>query len=257
VICYNITVRDEGQNPTLSAGRARPVLSAGTGRRGGFGLVSALLHAAAIGALMVAARPLQPVPPGETPIELVFEEPAVQPSPEVAEPPASEPPPPEPKEVTPPPAIATLPRPPPEAVAQTPPKPAPPKPKFAPPRPVVQARREQAQVPQAATAVPAPIALAAPVVDPGWQASVYGWLASRKTYPEDARRRGEEGRVTVRFTVDRSGKVVEATIVSASGSALLDKAALGLLRQAVLPAFPADMSQARITITTTLRYSLR
>jgi protein TonB len=116
----------------------------------------------------------------------------------------------------------------------------------------VQASREQAAVPQAGTAAPA-----APVVDPGWQASVFGWLASRKTYPEEARRRGEEGRVTVRFTVDRSGRVVEAAIVSASGSALLDEAALGLLRQAVLPAFPADMNQARITITTTMRYSLR
>ena len=111
-------------------------------------------------------------------------------------------------------------------------------------------------MPQAAMA-PAPTASATPVVDPAWQASVFGWLASRKIYPDEARRRGEEGRVAVRFTVDRSGRVVEAAIVSASGSALLDEAALGLLRQAVLPAFPADMNQARITITTTMRYSLR
>jgi periplasmic protein TonB len=253
MVCYNITIRDEGQNPTLSAGGARPVLSARAGRRAGFGLMSALLHAAAIGALvMVAARRPQPVPPGDAPVELVFEEPAVQPSPEITEPPASEPPPPEHTEATTPPPIAPLPRPPPDVATQPPPKPAPPKPKFAPPRPVVQAPREQPPVPQAGTPVPA-----APVVDPGWQASVFGWLASRKTYPEEARRRGEEGRVTVRFTVDRSGRVVEAAIVSASGSALLDEAALGLLRQAVLPAFPADMSQARITITTTMRYSLR
>lgn len=99
-------------------------------------------------------------------------------------------------------------------------------------------------------------AQAAPVVDSGWAASVSGWLASRKTYPEAARLRGEEGRVAVRFTVDRSGRVMGAAIVSSSGSALLDEAALGLLRQAVLPAFPADMTQASITITTTMRYSL-
>jgi hypothetical protein len=38
---------------------------------------------------------------------------------------------------------------------------------------------------------------------------------------------------------------------------LLDDAALGLLRQATLPAFPADMARPTISITTTLRYSLR
>jgi protein TonB len=94
-------------------------------------------------------------------------------------------------------------------------------------------------------------------VDPAWRASLAGWLAARKAYPEEARRRGEEGNVTVRFTVDRSGRVVEAAIVGGSGSVLLDQAALGLLRQAALPAFPAAMPQTRITITTTMRYSLR
>jgi TonB family protein len=50
---------------------------------------------------------------------------------------------------------------------------------------------------------------------------------------------------------------VEAAIVAASGSRLLDDAALALLRQAGLPPFPPDMTQARLTITTTIRYSLR
>jgi protein TonB len=86
---------------------------------------------------------------------------------------------------------------------------------------------------------------------------VSGWLAVHKTYPEQARRRGEEGRVGVRFTVDRAGRVVDTAIAAASGSALLDEAALALLRQATLPAFPANMPQVRVTITTTVRYSLR
>jgi protein TonB len=119
-----------------------------------------------------------------------------------------------------------------------------------------QAERPALQA-SAAAQIPAPAAPTGLVVDPGWQASVFGWLASRKSYPEEARRRGEEGRVAVRFTVDRSGRVVDAAIVSASGSTLLDEATLTLLRQAVLPPFPVDMTQARITITTTMRYSLR
>ena len=106
------------------------------------------------------------------------------------------------------------------------------------------------------TVTPPPVPVA-PVVDPRWAAAVSDWLSSRKSYPEEARRRGDEGNVSVRFTVDRSGRVVEAAIVAASGSALLDDAALSLLRQAVFPAFPADMTQARVTITTTIRYSLR
>ncbi len=103
----------------------------------------------------------------------------------------------------------------------------------------------------------APPAPANPVVDPRWVAALQGWLASRKVYPEQARERGEEGNVSVRFTVDRSGRVVRAAIVQASGSSLLDEAALELLRQAVFPAFPPDMTQLEITITTTVRYSLR
>ncbi len=116
------------------------------------------------------------------------------------------------------------------------------------------------RAPQAAPVTSPPIIAplqAVPAVDPSWQASVAGWLASRKTYPEEARRRGEEGRVSVRFTVDRSGRVLEAGIVGGSGSERLDTAAVALLRQAPLPAFPSSMTQAHVTITTTIRYTLR
>jgi protein TonB len=97
----------------------------------------------------------------------------------------------------------------------------------------------------------------APVVDSNWLATAAGLLAARKIYPEEARERGEEGPVTVRFTVERSGRVVDAEIVRASAYPRLDAAALASVRQAVLPAFPASMTQARITITRTIRYSLR
>jgi protein TonB len=112
-------------------------------------------------------------------------------------------------------------------------------------------------LPPAAAAAPVPAPTAPPIIDPRWQASISSFLASRKIYPEEARRRGEEGRVAVRFTVDRSGRVVDAVIVTASGSTLLDEAALALLREAALPPFPPDMTQPRLTITTMIRYSLR
>jgi len=229
----------------------RAPLSARSDRRVGFGLLSGLLHAGVIGVLIMAvSRPLEPPPPEQVTVEMVFE--AVASPPEVQPPPQAEPPLPEPVPAPPPPTPELTP--PPELEA--PPKALSPRPK--PPPPPRQAVRQRAPSPasQAVTVAPVPV-LVPPMVDPNWQAAVSGWLASRKTYPEDARRRGEEGRVAVRFTVDRSGRVVDATIVAASGSATLDDAALGLLRQAVLPAFPADMTQTRITITTTMRYSLR
>jgi periplasmic protein TonB len=253
VIRYNISKRDgSGSLPatglTGPAGETRGRLSARSGGRIGFGLISVLFHAAALAALaLVVTPPLLPAATDEAAVEMVFEEPA--PSAEVQpEPPTPPEPAPPPQETSPP----EIPPPPmPEAAQPPPPKPRlPPRPKPAPPRPVEAAR-------PATQGTPVPAPPITPVVDPGWQASVSGLLATRKTYPEEARRRGEEGRVVVRFTVDRSGRVVDAAIVSASGSTLLDEAALGLLRQAALPAFPATMTQARITITTSMRYSLR
>jgi len=211
------------------------------------------------------------MPLDEAPIQLVFEPPTpepelaaqpaepspLQPETAVARPPLAEPLPPEPPSEPPPPRPPVIPPPP-----EPPPAPKPP------PRPRPTNRPAERAIertpsppretppPPAVTATPAPAA-AAPIIDPRWQAAVSSLLASRKIYPEEARRRGEEGHVAVRFTIDRSGRVVDAAIVAASGSSLLDDAALALLRQAVLPPFPEDMTQARLTITTTIRYSLR
>jgi periplasmic protein TonB len=248
--------------------------------RVGFGLLSALLHVAALASVVVLMRvSALPRPPDQPTLEVIFEPPGEAPAAEpVAEAPppppqvqAPEPPQPEattpelstpvaepeqkPPETPPPPTIAPEPvRPPPKPVTKPVVKPSPVK--IAP----VQAVHRDPPV-----AVPQPVAppvmappLAAPAaVDGGWQASVAGWLASRKTYPEEARQHGEEGRVVVRFTVDRSGHVIEVNIVGSSGSEQLDAATIALLRNASLPAFPPSMPQARITITTSVRYTLR
>ncbi len=98
-------------------------------------------------------------------------------------------------------------------------------------------------------APPAPIAI-------DWQRELFGWLASHKTYPDAARQRGEQGPVVLRFIVDRSGKVLEVTLVSGSGSPRLDDAAQAMLRNASLPPFPAQMPQERVTATVQIRYRL-
>ena len=240
----------------------------------GFGLASAVLHAGAVAAVaMLMTRPLPPQAPDQPAVEMIFQqedppaavaEPVADAQPEPPPPaPVAEPPPPEPApppESKPPPPEPPPPEPPPPEPPPPEPPPPPPKPKPLPPKPVVRpvVARPPVDAPRPAPAAPSPMAApVAPAVDPSWQAAVFGWIASRKTYPEEARRRGEEGRVSIRFTVDRSGRVMEAAISGPSGSARLDEAALALLRQASLPAFPAAMTQPRITITTTMRYSLR
>jgi protein TonB len=241
--------------PSVSVDEAR-ARSCG-GRRAAFGVISAVLHAAALGTLvMVVSPPSPPAALDEATVEMVFEQPGTPPGPTAeAEPPKVDVPP-----VTPPEAPVPPPEPeppPPPATVPTPKLAAPkPRPKLvSSPRPVTTQPAERPTPP--AMAAPAAVATAVPAIDSGWLAAMSSSLAARKVYPEEARRRGEEGRVTVRFTVDRSGHVTEAAIVSSSGSALLDEAASGLLRQAVLPPFPAGMTEARITITTTMRYSLR
>ena len=240
-----------------------------------------MLHAAVL-AVVGVMRIAAPVPPPEEPVvEMVFEPPPAVP---LTEPVSETPPPlveerPPPEEIVPPPAppdVAT-PKPPPEpepepeqAAPPPPPPPVPPARQEPPkprPKPIVRSPvarsipTPQAPQPPLAVARPTipPVASqpAAPPVDGAWQGSVASWLVSHKSYPEEARRRGEEGRVIVRFTVDRSGHVIDATIVGSSGSERLDAATITLLRTAVLPAFPPSMTLARITITTSMRYSLR
>ena len=60
----------------------------------------------------------------------------------------------------------------------------------------------------------------------------------------------------MRFTVDREGHVLEVQLVSGTGSTLLDTAVEQLLRGARLPAFPAEMPEAEVTVSLQIRYSL-
>jgi protein TonB len=166
--------------------------------------------------------------------------------------PRPEPPPPEPE----PPAAADeiLPLPPPMA---PPPQrlaiarksvAAPPAEAPAPPRASV----PQAASPPALAAEPAPVAV--PVsLQAAWNRALEAWIAQHKTYPEPARRRGIQGSVVLRFSVDRSGRVVEVVLLRGSGSPILDAAAEAMLRDAMLP--PPPM-QDRVTVSVPVHYTL-
>ena len=90
----------------------------------------------------------------------------------------------------------------------------------------------------------------------GWRNALAAWLQSRKSYPDIARRRSEEGTAVIRFSVGRDGQVLAVTLVSSSGSPALDEAAQAMLRGARLPPFTGDMTQGQITVTVPIRYRL-
>ena len=194
-------------------------------------------------------------------------------------PPQAETPPPEPEPMPPPPnePVAAIEPPPPAPEAPAPvvetPPPAPPKPVVKPPPKPVRHHLEQAapnptpapsQPTQAAVAAPqtayAPTPVPAPVpsaeVSPGYRALLSAWLESHKRYPDSARQRGEEGRAILRFAVDRSGRVLDFAVAQSSGYPDLDSSIQEMMRGAVLPPFPVSMSQSRIDVSVTIRFSL-
>ena len=149
---------------------------------------------------------------------------------------------------------------------------APPKPKPRPPQPVApkpQAKpadnppQETPPAPIAAAddkpAAPQQAAVSAPSkAKTSWQSKLLSHLSRYKRYPEDARRRGFEGTVRLRFVLDGQGKVLSYSLAGRSGSASLDRATLEMIRRAQpLPAPPAEMLQnGQLEIVAPFVYSL-
>jgi len=102
--------------------------------------------------------------------------------------------------------------------------------------------------------VPAPVPSAE--VGPGYRALLSAWLESHKRYPDSARQRGEEGRAVLRFAIDRSGRVLASAVAQSTGYPDLDASLEEMMRGAVLPPFPAGMTQPRIDVSVTIRFSL-
>jgi protein TonB len=261
------------------------------GRRAPFAAVAAavFLHIAALVAALTFVQVRQPSsPPEDQAITLVFQPPeaSVASAPEPATPPAEaapEPsPPPEAAQEPPPPPEAEAPPPEPEPpVAERPPLPAEPPPPppqvkvVEPPKPVAPLPVAPKPVARAKPAVPPRVAApsagstaeapnaaapaqpaAEPPIAPDWERALAGWLEAHKIYPELARRRGVEGSVGLRFTTDRSGRVLNVSLTRSAGSPVLDAAAEALVRDATLPPFPPAMKQAVATVNVTVRYAL-
>ncbi len=242
------------------------------------------------GGIEVVFEPPPPKPEAAAPAETTPPPPEPEVAPPPPEPPvvAAEPPPPEPPRPEPPPPeppSSEVPPPPrpeaPVAVSEPPPPPPPPPQKHVikkvpkpvarhqevpqpaqsylpspPPQlPTAPAPSAPPQTAMAATPVPAPVP--SPEASVGYRALLSAWLESHKRYPDAARQRGEEGRAVLRFSVDRSGRVLDFAVTSSSGYPDLDQSVEEMMRGATLPPFPAGMPQPEMQVSVTIRFSLR
>lgn len=68
-------------------------------------------------------------------------------------------------------------------------------------------------------------------------------------YPGNARKRGIEGTVSVRFTIHGSGSADDIKVVDSSGAALLDKVSLETIRRSSFPPPPEGSMTLNVPIT--------
>jgi len=87
-------------------------------------------------------------------------------------------------------------------------------------------------------------------------ASLVAALQRRLRYPDAARAQGISGVAQIRFTVDRSGRIVSASLMRSAGHAALDQAALATAAPgSSVPPVPDFIPQ--LTYTIPLRFNLR
>jgi protein TonB len=191
-------------------------------------LVSLLLHALVGVALWQWTQELQPAPDspvlqvrlragGKTASPVMADQPPAPPAPVAAAPAPPRPPTPLPAAPRPEPAkTATLPAPAPAVASQE-------------PEPVLPTPTSPTDTGKTGTAV------LTPPVDPLVNTAtvrVLEWLAQHRRYPGPARRAKLQGTVEIVVVLMPDGRLVDQRIAQSSGHAILDKAALDLLRRA-------------------------
>lgn len=244
-----------------------PLLSRSEGWQWGGSILGALLvHAAAATALLVdfGSGPAEPVTPPlaamtvelaplpAAPVRRLTE---IPPGPEQVEQKPTPKPKPQPKRFDPPPEVE---RPPPEALAA--------KPKEE-PQPVLQAAAERTTARPSSPSeredrLQAPVEGApsdqAASATQTWENRLLTHLEHYKRYPGTAQRRRQEDVVYLRFSMDRTGRVLNWNIERSRGYAMLDEEVNALIQRASpLPAPPAEVAGERVEMVVPVEFFLR
>jgi periplasmic protein TonB len=86
-----------------------------------------------------------------------------------------------------------------------------------------------------------------------WNSQLHAWIRRHTRYPRAAKARGAEGTPNVTFTVDASGRVLSARLTRSSGDPDLDRAALGALQGAKVPAPPPEKAGTSVAAPFTFK----
>lgn len=217
-------------------------------------------------------------PPSETAPEAAIPDPVVDAPPDVPEPDVTPPTPAVVAEIPPLQPLPDLPpdpalRPPPvvqetAAVAlPPPPKPVPaPKPvekkvEAKPPKPVQakRAERQEARRPpaqeagaQTTASITSASSGSSAASRSSWQGALVAALR-RSLQPQG----GQTGSASVRFSLDRNGRILSTALVSSAGSPALDSEAIAVFRRASLPGAPPEVTGATFTFTIPIRFTTR
>ncbi len=91
-----------------------------------------------------------------------------------------------------------------------------------------------------------------------YQAQVLAHLSRHRIYPPEASSRGITGVATVRFALASNGQVLSSALALSSGAALLDEAAVAMVRRASpFPPFPPGLGHSRMDFAAPIRFDLR
>ena len=233
-------------------------------------LIVIALHCGALLLLLRHRVPLEPLgaPPAAVMIDLASVAPAAR---HEAAPPA-EPTPPQAEQLVPPepvPAPVVEPSPAPHPAVVLPvPQPPKPKPKAKPVERLPVQQREPAVLPApiapvapappAPSPVPAGPAPSAVNVRATWQAQLLAWLERHKRYPRVAQEQRQQGVASLRFALDRQGRVLSFRLDKSSGFTLLDEEVLELIQRAQpVPAPPPEIPGDRIEVAVPVAFMLK
>jgi protein TonB len=83
-------------------------------------------------------------------------------------------------------------------------------------------------------------------------------LMRNQRYPREARMKHVEGVATIRFAIDRTGRLLSFKLERGSGHKVLDDEVLAMIQRAApMPPFPPEMAQAELEISAPIRFQLR
>jgi TonB family protein len=91
-----------------------------------------------------------------------------------------------------------------------------------------------------------------------YQAEVLAHLQRYRLYPAEAKNRGITGTATVRFALAANGGVISSALAHGSGAAILDEAAVSMVRRASpFPPFPPGFTRSQMDFAAPIRFDLR